>query len=99
MNADDMARIQEFTEKRCTYIATNQKKFINSLLGREHKTIVLDRIRKFNEQDREILIVDEDEIKREAALHYSKQFRKREHKFNNPLSKEWEKIYEPQQDI
>ncbi|HVI21395.1 MAG TPA: hypothetical protein VM660_05020, partial [Bacillus sp. (in: firmicutes)] len=95
MNADDMARIHEYTGKRCGYITTNQKKFINSLLGREHKTIVLDRIRKFDEQDNEILIVEEDEIKKEAALHYSKQFRKREHKFNNSLPEEWKRIYKP----
>src|SRR4051794_17016607 len=99
MNADDLLQIQASTEKRCTYIANNQKKFINSLLGREHKSIVLNRIRKFDEQDREILIVDEDEVKVKAVIYYSKQFRKRLHKFNNPITEEWKEIYKPQRDI
>src|SRR5256885_2936375 len=81
------------TDKRCSLVSSNQKKFINSLLNREYRSITLDRIRKFNNQENEILITKEEQVKKEAAQHFSTQFRKRNHRFNTQLSTEWSQIY------
>src|SRR5256885_8479321 len=83
------------TDKRCSLVSSNQKKFINSLLNREYRSITLDRIRKFNDQKNEILITEEEQVKKEAAQHFSTQFRKRNHEFNTQLSDKWSQIYDP----
>ena len=83
-----------FMNKRYIIIGSNQKKFINLLLNREHRSITLDRIRKFDCRDHKILIVNKDKVKKEAAKHFSNQFRKRNHRFNMQLIDDQAQIYE-----
>src|SRR6266480_6786542 len=44
INNENQTQIKHAINKRCSSIGTNQKHFINSLLNREHKSIVLNRI-------------------------------------------------------
>src|SRR5436190_22218 len=86
--------IKEKIDNRCTYIDSNQKHFINSLLNREHRTIILDRIRHTNDDGSESLITDPNEIAQAATNHFSNQFRKRNHKFDS-LPEKWKEMYQP----
>ena len=95
---DDLKIIQEQIDKCCTFIDNNQKNFINSLLNKEHRSIVLDRIRITNNDGSESLITDPNEIAQIASDHFANQFRKRNHKFND-LPQEWKTVYEPLQDL
>ena len=85
INKRNQDQIQKAVNKRCSYIGTNQKRFINSLLNREHRSIVLNRVRSFDEDGNEVLYTEEDDVKREAANYFKQQFRQCKHKFNEKM--------------
>ena len=55
----------------------------------------MDRIRSLDEDGNEVLYTEAEDVKREAANAFKQQFRKRLHKFNEPLPGNWEEIYKP----
>ena len=60
---------------------------------------MLDRVRtSTHDQDDSLLITPED-VKRETAEVFSKQFRKRDHKFDNELPDNWKHEYSPIHEI
>ena len=72
---------------------------INSILEKSYRKIVVDRIRiedPISGENR--LVMEPDEIKKEAIKTYEKFFRERHYKFDNLPDKQQE-IYRPKDDI
>jgi ribonuclease HI len=103
INRQEADDIKQAIEKRCAYIKTDPKKMLNSLLNRHRQTIVVDRLIKTDIDGESSLITDPDNINKEAASVFEKQFKKRNNKFDelnhNPKWELWHKIYKEKRDI
>ncbi|UZO11434.1 uncharacterized protein OCT59_003003 [Rhizophagus irregularis] len=95
-NAYKKKKIKLAIDQRCEDLLENQKRMINSVMEREIKSIVLDRVLiKENNEDK--LITDEEKIKDIVNDH----FQNIAGSTNQPkiLSEYWAKFYFPQDEI
>ena len=87
-------------EARFGMMERNKKKMLQSLLSRPYNKVTIDRVlvgenSRFRNQE---LTNKEEEVKKQVAIHFQEQFRKRNQKFNK-MSKEWKEIYRPKESI
>jgi hypothetical protein len=93
--------IKDYITDRCSYIANNQKKMLNSLLNRDFRKIVIDRVKRTDSQGNIELLTDPKDIHDHADATYAKHFRKRNHLFDSDTSiwRQWENEYSPKPNI
>src|SRR5689334_12081816 len=78
-------------------IASDQRRMINSLLEKPHRSIKINRILK-EENGKIELLTEEEEILKEVKSHFEKQFRER--KVNHKkMNKRWKRIYRSAEEI
>ena len=91
LNQYDAVKIKEQIDKRCEFVATNQRALVHNLLNRPFRSIKLDRAVTTNENGEIELITKPDELKELCDTEYSKTFRKRNHLFesDDPIWNDW----------
>jgi exonuclease III/ribonuclease HI len=91
----DNKRIEESIHKRAAMIHDNQTKMLNSLLNRHKDRIVVDRLlHTDNVTGKETLLVEAEDILKNAPKQYTDLQHKRNHGFDQ-MPEEWKQYYEP----
>ena len=83
-------RIKELADQRCTYLDSNKKNMISSILERERKTIKIDRIIVDNE-----LLTEGTKVNKATADHFSKITNIDRRELTHEIEEEWKAYYEP----
>jgi transcription initiation factor TFIID subunit TAF12 len=78
-----LLKIRRNTELRDGYSRDNQRKLINSILEKDLKKIVIDRLRVIEEEGEEALLVTPAEVKKQAVNTFKESFRRMNHKFEH----------------
>ena len=86
LNQYNAVKIKEQIDKRCEFIATNQRALVHNLLNKPFRSIKLDRAVITNEDGELELITEPAELKELCDTEYSKTFRKRNHLFDSDNS-------------
>jgi len=73
-------------------IQTNQSQWIASALNREHNSVVIDKLVKYDNEGRTHMLTDPVEIADEATNTFNRQFRKHNTKLQS-MSTMWQNIY------
>jgi hypothetical protein len=91
-------QINDAIEQRCKNFANNKKTMLNSLLEKEKRSIIIDKIVSKDINCQEILITEETEVKNLVAKHFE-NITNYEIFESLDLEKEWEQYYVPRSDI
>ena len=93
----DTNKIKLQVDKRCAYIATNQRSLVNSLMNKTFRSIKLDRAVNYDEEGHMELITEPELLKIQCDKEYGSMFRKRNHQFDSDSENwiQWKTYYEP----
>jgi len=89
---------EKATERRIEYMETDKKKMLNSILERENKKIIIDRIMKKNKRGEDEIIFKKKDVLRETNKHF-KSMTDTQVKRKNELEQFWREEYDPREDI
>jgi len=90
--------IQKAIEVRCKNLKNNQRRIVQTLTNNFRDKIIIDRIKIIDEENKEYLTIDKEEILNQTELYYQEAFRKRNSNFDL-LDDQWKKQYEPKPEI